>query len=140
MPFTILFTDSSFEDIGFMKKYMDNCETILGIDSGTDILYKSQILPNLIIGDMDSINSEVLEYYKKKTDVKIYSSKKNETDTELGLKWCIENNKKDIIIFNAMQNRLDHIQGLIANLIFAHKHGLNLKIINKNQKILCTDK
>ena len=139
MSFTLLFTDSSFNNIDFMKDYLENSDTILGIDGGTNLLYDNKIKPDLIIGDMDSIDPKILDYYKKDTKVSIFPSKKNETDTELGLNWCIKNNKKDIIIFNSMQNRLDHIQGLIANLIFAHKNDLNLKIINQSQKIFIAD-
>ncbi len=139
MSLTLLFTDSSFEEINFMKKYLEKSETILGIDGGTDILYKNNIKPDLIIGDMDSIDGKILEYFKKETKVTIFPSKKNETDTELGLNWCIDNNKKNVIIFNSMQKRLDHIQGLIANLIFAHKNGLNLEIVNQQQRIFISE-
>ncbi len=118
-----------------MKKYLEKSDTILGIDGGTNILYANKIKPDLIIGDMDSIDKSILDYFKKETEVAIYPSKKDETDTELGLNWCLENNKKDVVIFNSMQNRLDHIQGLIANLIFAYKKGLNLEIVNQKQKI-----
>ena len=135
MPFTLLFTDSSFEDINFMKKYLKVVDTILGIDGGTDILYKNKIMPDLIIGDMDSIDEKILDFFKKETKIAIYPSKKDETDTELGINWCIQNHKKNVIIFNSMQKRLDHIQGLIANLIYAHKNGINLEIVNQNQKI-----
>ena len=44
------------------------------------------IIPDYIIGDLDSINQNIIEYYKSKS-VKFekFPTKKDETDTELSI-------------------------------------------------------
>lgn len=64
---------------------------IICADGGTNFCYKLNLIPELIIGDLDSINEKVLEYYKRK-NVNIIKTirEKDYTDFELALKY-IEN-------------------------------------------------
>ena len=37
---------------------------IIGVDKGVEFLYRQQILPNYIVGDFDSIDPEIVAYYR----------------------------------------------------------------------------
>lgn len=59
---------------------------IIGVDSGCQFLYNNNIMPNLILGDFDSIEKSLFNYYKNQNiPIKIFPVIKNKTDGELGL-------------------------------------------------------
>jgi len=45
------------------KPVLDLCDYVLCADRGADYAFKMGIVPDCIIGDMDSISPEVWEYY-----------------------------------------------------------------------------
>lgn len=59
---------------------------IICADGGANYAYKLGIVPDLIIGDLDSINKDVLSYFKsKKVEIITVPSKKDYTDFEVVL-------------------------------------------------------
>ena len=38
---------------------------LIGADSGANCLYQYNIKPDLLVGDFDSIDEDILDYYKK---------------------------------------------------------------------------
>ena len=63
----------------------ENGDYIIGVDSGCQFLYDHNIMPDLILGDFDSIEKSLLSYYKSQNiPIKIFSVIKNKTDGELG--------------------------------------------------------
>ncbi len=94
----------------FQKKiaWMENC-LILCCDGGVRHLRRTGIKPDVIIGDMDSIDPEKLASYAEQS-VKIikYPINKDFTDTELALDYAISLNPEAIYIWAALGGRLDH--------------------------------
>ena len=75
------------KEIILKEKY----DHIIGADGGCNHLYKMNIIPNYIIGDLDSINEELISYYKNKNVIfEKYPTHKDETDSEI----CIDLAKK----------------------------------------------
>lgn len=59
---------------------------IICVDGGANIAYKLGIKPSLIVGDMDSIEPNVLKYYKtQKVEIVEVNPKKDYTDFEIAL-------------------------------------------------------
>ena len=98
-----------------IKRFNSIYETgdyIIGVDSGCQFLYDNNIVPNLILGDFDSIDNSLLTYYKNQDiPIKTFPVIKNETDGELAL---IEGNKISdelLIIGTGGENEIDHFLG-----------------------------
>jgi thiamine pyrophosphokinase len=98
--------DQSF----FQKKIaqMENC-LIICCDGGVRYLQQTGIKPDVIIGDMDSIDPAQLESYSRQ-GIKIikYPANKDFTDTELALDYAINLKPEAIYIWAALGGRLDH--------------------------------
>lgn len=92
-------------------------------DGGANSAYKLGVHPDLIIGDLDSIDSYVLEYFSKDVDIVKYS-RQNDTDVEKALKYAISKKFTEAILLGATGDRLDHT---FCNL------GIVLKFFNKIQ-------
>lgn len=90
-------------------------ETWLAVDHGAITLLEWGIMPQVAIGDFDSITAaEMVKVKKQLADIKTFPPAKDFTDTQLGVKLAIEKYQPGRIdIFGATGGRLDH---LLANL------------------------
>lgn len=108
-----------------LKKYQELGCFIIAADGGADKLYKAGILPELAIGDCDSIKKETVDWLKKQAiEIRTYPSKKDKTDMELCLDYAIEKGYKRIVISGGTGYRLDHT---LANITILVKYFLEGK-------------
>lgn len=83
---------------------------IVVADGGIKNLIGTDIIPDEVLGDFDSID-EVGKSFIEKNNIKIekYPSRKDFTDTELCLEVLLKKGADDIIILGATGTRLDHM-------------------------------
>lgn len=114
----------------------NNYDYIVCADGGANHSYNMGIIPDYIIGDLDSIYSEIIEFYKLK-DVKFekFPSKKNETDTEICVYLASKLNAKEIDFIGALGGRLDHMIANINLLYYVRNKGIYTKIISEYEDI-----
>ena len=55
--------------LSILKDEKSQC--IIGVDKGMEFLYAHQIMPSYIVGDFDSVNEEIADYYRNETNVPI---------------------------------------------------------------------
>jgi len=121
--------------IEFLKK--KNYSTIICADGGADSAKKMGIIPDYIIGDLDSINKETLKYFGNKTHI-VKINRQNDTDVEKCLKFAIKKKISEAILTGVTGDRLDHT---FCNLGIVLKFfgKIDLKIIaEKSVLIACT--
>lgn len=116
-------------------KYIDNGFSIIAADSGANSLYKYNIIPKILIGDFDSIDKNVLEYFKDKCEITKYPKEKDYTDTEIALEKAIELNAKEIVFLGCTGTRVDHLIGNLCILNKAINRGVDAHIVDENNKI-----
>lgn len=89
-------------------------EKWIGVDRGALRLLKWGIKPIWAIGDFDSVTGDELQGLENEiTRIETYPPEKDYTDTQLGVKFAIQEQADEIEIFGATGGRLDH---LLANL------------------------
>jgi len=118
-----------------------NADYVICADGGLEKVEELEVTPNIIIGDLDSVDKLVL---KKYLDIGVelikYPSEKNYTDMELSIEHAVEKGYKDIVLVGATGTRLDHT---IANIMLIeryYKKGIYIKIIDNNNCIQIVDK
>lgn len=120
---------------------MESDSVILCADSGADCLYSYDITPDYLIGDFDSINKNVLEYYKSKdTIIEKFPIEKDYTDTQLALFKAIDLNASKIIFLGCTGSRLDHTLGNITLLLQCMEKRIDAYIVDDNNRVFITDK
>lgn len=94
-------------------------------DGGALLLESIGFLPDVIIGDFDSLTDLQCQYYKK-MGAKIikYTVEKDETDGELALQYCRESGFDNIIIIGFAGGRLDQQLANIFLLEYAFRNGM----------------
>ncbi len=120
-------------------KIVESCKNklIIAVDGGANILYEAGIVPDVIIGDLDSISEQALDNSRNNDRVKIikFPVEKDKTDSELAVDYCRENDIKEILIFAALGGRIDQELGNINLLEYIVDFNLEGRIIEENLEI-----
>ena len=108
-------------------------DKLVSVDGGLKYL-PSNIIPNLIIGDFDSIDNDKLLKFKNKTTI-IYKDNQNETDLQFAINYCLKQQPNEITIIGAVStDRIDHV---VSNLLTLRQipKDIKVKIITSMQEI-----
>lgn len=111
--------------------FIDNKHfTLFCADGGANTAWKLGLIPNHIIGDLDSINDSTLSFYQGKSNI-IKLSRQNDTDVEKCLKEAIKLKFEEAILMGVTGDRLDHT---FCNLGIAIKffEKIDIKIVAEN--------
>jgi len=109
---------------------------LIGADSGANCLYCYNVKPDLLVGDFDSIDKKVLDYFKKNNCIiETYPTEKDFTDTEIAVEkaLCMKPNK--IILLGCTGSRVDHLLGNIGMLKICLENGVDACIKDENNYI-----
>lgn len=112
-------------------------EVIIGVDRGLEFLYQNQIMPTHIVGDFDSVEPEIVEYYRNETKVPIrqFDPVKDASDTEIAIRLAIELGVNRLWLLGATGTRLDHVLANIQTLKVAHDAGVKAYILDAHNRI-----
>lgn len=114
-----------------------NFEYVICADGGLEKAAHLGIVPNVILGDFDSVDSDVLKKYQlMNIETKKFPAEKDFTDMELSIEFAVRKGYKNLILIGATGGpRLDHS---MANIMLIEKYfnlGVNIEIIDNNNKI-----
>lgn len=117
-------------------------EIIIGVDSGLKFLHRNQIMPTHIVGDFDSVEPEVISYYKNETQIPIreFNPVKDASDTEIALKLAIELGVEQIWILGGTGTRLDHVMANVQMLKIALDAGVKAFLLDYHNRISLVDR
>lgn len=117
-------------------------EFIIAVDSGLKFLYHNQILPTHIVGDFDSVDPEIIEYYKKETEIPIreFNPVKDASDTEIGVRYALELGAEELWLLGATGTRLDHVMANIQVLKIALDTDTKAYIVDPCNRISLWEK
>jgi len=83
------------------------------------------IIPDYIVGDLDSVSNSTISYFKKLGKTKIIKNKdQDKTDLELAILLAETLDPNEIIILGAIGNRIDHT---LANIFCLNKIKSDIK-------------
>jgi thiamine pyrophosphokinase len=131
---TFIFLNGTIAGPKTVSKFIGKNYFIIAADGGANFLKKVNLIPDLIIGDLDSIHKSTLKFFQKR-NVKINKIKEQDsTDFEKSLMFCKNNKLKDIIVFGATSTRPDHTLNNLSVLKRYYK-SLNIKLITDEFEI-----
>ncbi|MBF8982194.1 thiamine diphosphokinase [Lutibacter sp. B2] len=137
----LIVANGRIESLSFIEKIIKEHDYIICADGGAKHLFKLKIMPNVIIGDLDSIDEESKHYfYENKVEFYKFPSKKDYTDTELAIRYATKKNAKEITIIGAIGTRMDHTLANITLLLPLVKKNIKAKMIDENNEIMVIDK
>lgn len=136
---TLIITGGNIDDAFTLNFIKENpCDLMIAADSGMEFFYRNGLVPNVIVGDFDSVKEGVLEYFRKNNpDIKVmkFQPEKDETDTELALRTAMEAGCEKIWLLGATGTRLDHVLGNIHLLGMAMEQGCECIMLDAHNRI-----
>ena len=125
-----------------LLEYKNKVSFIIGVDKGCNVLYKYNMTPNLIVGDFDSGDLKVVEYFKNTgIEVRKYSTHKDYTDTHLAYNIAKElGDVKKIYLLGATGTRFDHSLGNLGLFLNSLEDEIDLEIVDDNNIMFIVDR
>lgn len=117
-------------------------KTLIAADSGMEFLRRNGIIPQVIIGDFDSVSRETLEWFQGKEGIIWHKLNpvKDDTDTEFALRLAISMGAERITVLGGTGSRLDHVLGNIELLGIGLEQGIKIELLDANNRICMTDR
>ncbi len=130
-------------NVDFLSTTPDDKDLTIAADGGLKNLEKFKIVPNLIIGDFDS-----LKYIPEGENVFVHPKKKDKTDTLLAVDAAMEKGYNNFVIYGCLGGRLDQTLASIQTASYIAEKGGNATFIDgetcltviKNETCFFSDK
>lgn len=119
-----------------LREYIPEINFIIAADKGSECLYNYNIIPDLLLGDFDSVKKEILNNIKLHVkEILEFPPEKDYTDTEIAVLEAVKRGAEKIYLFGATGSRMDHVLGNIGLLLSAEKKGVALEILDDNNRL-----
>jgi thiamine pyrophosphokinase len=111
---------------------------IISADGGAENALKMNLVPDVVIGDMDSIKATVKENIREKSNKTRYistSADKDKSDTQLAVEYALDLGIKKMIILGALGDRIDHSMANILLLTSPFLRDIDIGILTDTSEI-----
>lgn len=109
---------------------------LIGVDGGALVLVNQGIIPDVAIGDFDSIEAGEYQTLQKVCSKVIkLPCEKNETDTEVAIEYAIALGVTEIYIYGAMGGRIDHTLANIRLLLQFSQAKVRIYIVDQTNSL-----
>ena len=123
----VVFANGVIQEINLVKPLIEEKDLVVSADGGLRYIRSLSLTPKLVIGDLDSVSQDDIEYLNDKNiEVLKFPIEKDQTDLEIALKELIKRGYKDILVIGALGGRIDQT---LANL------GLMLSLTDDDTRI-----
>ncbi len=128
---SIMAAGSLPDEYNFYRQYLENTNYKIAADAGLNVFYTLNIIPDLWVGDGDSVGNAAWQWAEQNNiPIRKYSCDKDSTDTEIALDIAITQHPQQILILGGIGSRLDHTLGNLFLLEYAYEKGANAILIN----------
>ena len=117
-------------------------EKIIAVDGGLQAARDMKLIPDVILGDFDTVSKEVLAEYQKndnnslhKPEIIRLKPEKDDTDTQAALSYAAACGVSEIDVLGATGTRLDHTYANLFLLKQAYEMGISMTFYTGLSKI-----
>lgn len=110
---------------------IQNDDFIIAADGGFDALSRQNIMPNLLVGDLDSI-----ENVPTGVEILRFRAEKNETDMQLAVLEGESRGYREFLIYGGTGGRADHSFANYSLLLFMAKRGMRARLVGVRDEAL----
>ncbi len=123
--YAVIVADGTFPVHEVPQDYLEKADVIVCCDGSAESLLNTGMIPDAIVGDMDSLSDELKERFSDR----IFVDDNQETnDLTKAVEWCHASGYDDITIVGATGKREDHTIGNIS-LLAEYSEYVNVKMV-----------
>ncbi len=130
----VIWINGEFPDPAAHRRLLQSDDLLIAVDGGTAHALALGLTPQVLIGDMDSLEPTVRARLEAAgTRVIVHPAAKDETDLELALLYALEQGVDEVLLLAALGGRLD--QTLANLLLLAHPAlaGIRVRLVEGPQ-------
>ncbi|MDI3481971.1 MAG: thiamine pyrophosphokinae [Tepidanaerobacteraceae bacterium] len=129
----LIFSGGEMKKCPCIKSYLAKADFIICADSGVRHAFELGVVPDLVVGDMDSVAPEDLKKIKELgIDQETFPAEKDFTDTELALEIALQRGATEAVILAGIGDRPDHSLANILLMVNFKKRGLEVRLAGGN--------
>lgn len=123
-------------DIDFAAK-QESYDLVVAVDGGLSAADAMGLVPDVLIGDFDTISEDLLKCYQKLDGIKTVSLNpmKDDTDTQAAVRYVMEAGIKFIDMLGGTGSRLDHTLANLFLMKMAYEQGVEIILHTKLSRI-----
>lgn len=128
----VIFLNGTFTSTGASTFIPGANDLIIAVDGGIRHPRLLGFTPDILIGDLDSIDPVDLEWCQsQQVEIRKYPKEKNETDFELALDHAVGSVAGVVIVYGALGGRIDHALANIGLLSDPRYTDREIKIVSE---------
>lgn len=132
----LVFANGDLNPSEWVKPYLEDATAIIAADGGARHLAALSHLPDVLIGDFDSLPSPLgAMLHEASTLILSHSADKDETDLELALLYAVDSYTEEILVFAGLGGRLDQMLANILLLMHPKLQGREILFVTQYQRI-----
>lgn len=132
----IVVCSGSVNNYAYIRKYFEKADLIICADGGAQHLKKLGIIPDILVGDFDSITeSEFDSLLGTGVEVVRFPAEKDATDTQLAVQLAMDRGCSEVILLGATGTRLDHTMANVFLLRMLLEAGIKGILADEHNEI-----
>jgi thiamine pyrophosphokinase len=137
----ILFANGEFPEPARIIASITPDDFLMAVDGGLRYFTQFNLQPNLIIGDLDSADPQLVVQFKSQgVEVQQYPIEKDETDLEIALQAGLALEPERIWVIAALGNRLDQSLANIFLLTSPNFENRDIRLLDGTQEVFLVRK
>jgi len=109
---------------------------LIAVDGGLRHITNLGLTPNLIIGDLDSADPDLIQSLKTQdVEIRKHPAEKDQTDLELGIQSALAMKPKSIRVLGALGGRIDQTLGNIFLLTKPELAEIDIRLVDGTQEV-----
>ncbi len=136
MSRVVIFANGDLHDIEYAKSHLRIDDFIVAANGGTRLAWELARIPDIIIGDSDSLGLYLKEWVQKhRVPRETYPAAKDETDLELAVRYALSRYPHEILLIGLTGSRADHMLANFSLLSVIASYGISAEVIVNRQHI-----
>lgn len=133
----LIFANGELPGLERINSLIQPGDFLVAADGGSRYLKDLGLTPDLLIGDLDSVDADYLDsLLGTSTIIKKFPVEKDETDLELAMIHALDAGYATIRILGALGGRLDHTMGNISLLLRSDLSGCDVRLLDGQQEVM----
>lgn len=132
----VLFANGELRHHEWLDSFLSPSDYLIAVDGGLNHLEALDLLPDLLLGDLDSVSAAQVERIRAAgIEIQRYPPAKDETDLELALLTARERGFHDIVLVGALGGRLDQTLGNLSLLLLPELAGCAVRCEDGQEEV-----
>jgi len=107
----LLLCNGDYPSRAIAQELANRAQFVLCADGGANVARRLAVLPDLILGDFDSMSTDTKEFYRTSGTEMLYLERQNDTDFEKALLLLLEKGMCNVDLLGVTGGLLDHTFG-----------------------------